>query len=209
MNKNFITFEGGEGAGKSTLIRKLAAWLGSLGLQVVTTREPGGTPLAEQIRHLLLQNQDSSMNSRTELFLLLAARADHTDRVIIPALAAGKIVLCDRFHDSTIAYQGGGRSQDSAQLEQFCAFSSASLEPSLTLLLDVDPSIGLERARRRRQRLDRLEQEDAVFHAEVRKAFLQQAEQSPSRIRLLDGMAPAAVVFSQAKIFLSNHLNVA
>lgn len=181
----FITLEGPEGAGKSTNRDFLAARLEALGQRVVLTREPGGTPLAERIREVLLEPTDEPMCSDTELLLMFAARAQHLDRVIRPALADNAIVLCDRFTDATYAYQGGGRGLAMSRIAELEAFVQAELRPHLTLVFDLPIEIGLERARAR-GRLDRFEQEDARFFDAVRTTYLQRASREPSRYHIID-----------------------
>lgn len=206
MNNRFITLEGGEGAGKSTLLDKLASWLSEQGYEVIRTREPGGTELAEQIRKWLLDPTYGNMNLRSELLLLLAGRADHIDKVIAPALAAGKIVLCDRFNDSTIAYQGGGRGLDIALVEKFCQFCCGKTLPSLTLLLDIDPVEGLRRTKKRDPVSDKMEKELLSFHKAVRKTFLDLAARNPHRIALLDATLSPAELLAAAQSLVDRYI---
>jgi dTMP kinase len=184
-----ITFEGGDGVGKSLQQNRLAQRLQQAGLAVLCTREPGGTPLAEEIRQLLLHGANSVRSQESELLLLLAARADHLQQRILPALQQGTWVLCDRFVDSTWAYQGHGRGMDLAWLElchqRFCG----NVLPDRTLLLDLDPQIGLQRSRKRApagQQADHFEQQHLSFHQRVRSGFLQLAAQHAARIRIID-----------------------
>jgi len=181
----FITLEGPEGAGKSTNRDYLAQRLREHGLDVVLTREPGGTPLAERIRELLLAPSDESMAADTELLLVFAARAQHLAEVIRPALARGAVVLCDRFTDATYAYQGGGRGLSVARIAALEAFVQGDLRPGLTLVFDLPVEIGLARAAAR-GRLDRFEQEGLAFFEAVRQAYLERAGREPQRYRLLD-----------------------
>lgn len=183
----FITLEGGEGSGKSSLAEKLSLELKASGHQVVRTREPGGSLLSEELRKLILEPpQGVKIGDRAELLLFLASRAEHVEEVILPALFEGKILLCERFNDSTIAYQGGARHLGLSYVEKLCHLAS-DLEPDLTLLLDLDPEVGLERVAKKRQSdFDRLEREHLQFHREVRQGFLHLADQYPSRITLLD-----------------------
>jgi dTMP kinase len=204
-NRGFITFEGGEGSGKTTLIARLHNWLIEQQKVVVCTREPGSTELAEALRSILL-NGSLAISSRSELFLLLAARSDHLDKIIVPALEEGKIVLCDRFHDSTVAYQGGGRGLPIDSVEECCFFSSKRLEPSLTILLDIAPEEGLSRAVKR-SHLDKMELESLEFHRKIRSAFLLQAKRFPARIHVIDAMQSQDVVFDAAKSLIEAHLN--
>ena len=204
MNGLFVTLEGPEGAGKRTNREYLAERLRDAGLRVLLTREPGGTPLAERIRELLLTPSDEPMASDTELLLMFAARAQHLAQVIRPALAQGQIVLCDRFTDATYAYQGGGRGVSAARIATLETFVQGELRPALTLLFDLPVDIGLARAAAR-GRLDRFEQEGREFFEAVRQAYLQRAAQAPERYRIIDAAQPLAQV-QQALDALLPHL---
>ena len=186
----FITFEGTEGCGKTTQCRRLARGLRYQGYQVLETREPGGTPLAEAIRRLLLSHSKTISNIETitpscEAALILAARSQHVAHVIRPALAKGMIVLCDRFFDSTLAYQGYGRNLDTTFLHQSNQFATEGLTPHLTFLLDLPIQEGLAR-RQKSKHQNRLDQESLDFHQRVRRGFITLAKQNPKRIRKLD-----------------------
>lgn len=186
----FITFEGGEGVGKSTNIRFVSDWLGQRGVEVVVTREPGGTPIAETIRNRLLKaHHDETMTPLTELLLVFAARAQHIDIVIRPALARGAWVLCDRFTDSTIAYQGFGRSLPAATIDTLKNLVQADLEPDCTFLLDAPVTVGMGRAAARAaqtaEATDRFETEQLSFFERVRNGFLALAASEP-RFRVID-----------------------
>ena len=196
MSGLFITLEGPEGAGKSTNREYLAERLTSAGCDVLLTREPGGTPLAERIRELLLTPSAEPMAADTELLLVFAARAQHLAQVIRPALAAGKVVLCDRFTDATYAYQGGGRGLSLERIALLEGFVQGSLRPDLTLVFDLPVEVGLARAAAR-GRLDRFEQEAQDFFEAVRQAYLARAPQTPARYRLLDAAQPLAAVQAQ------------
>lgn len=193
MSGLFITLEGPEGAGKSTNRDYLAARLREHGVDVVMTREPGGTPLAERIRELLLAPSEERMAVDTELLLMFAARAQHLAEVIRPALARGAVVLCDRFTDATYAYQGGGRGLPVERIAILEAFVQGELRPDLTLVFDLPVEVGLSRAAAR-GRLDRFEQEGQAFFEAVRQAYLQRAGQQPQRYRLLDAAQPLSAV---------------
>ncbi|MEW6311934.1 MAG: dTMP kinase [Pseudomonadota bacterium] len=193
MSGLFITLEGPEGAGKSTNRDYLAALLREHGVDVVLTREPGGTPLAERIRELLLAPADEPMASDTELLLVFAARAQHLQQVVRPALARGAVVLCDRFTDATYAYQGGGRGVPAERIELLEDFVQGALRPDLTLVFDLPVEVGLARAAAR-GRLDRFEQERLEFFEAVRGTYLQRAAQSPERYRVLDAAQPLDAV---------------
>lgn len=185
MTGLFITLEGPEGAGKSTNREYLAERLRAHGIDVVLTREPGGTPLAERIRELLLAPSDESMNADTELLLVFAARAQHLAEVIRPALARGAVVLCDRFTDATYAYQGGGRGLSQERIATLENFVQGELRPDLTLVFDLPVEVGLARATAR-GRLDRFEQEGRTFFDAVRATYLNRAAANPARYRLVN-----------------------
>lgn len=193
MTGLFITLEGPEGAGKSTNRDYLAERLRAEGIEVLLTREPGGTPLAERIREVLLAPGDEQMNPDTELLLVFAARAQHLAEVIRPALARGAVVICDRFTDSTYAYQGGGRGLSVERIASLEAFVQGDLRPDLTLLFDLPIEVGMARASAR-GRLDRFELEGSTFFNAVRSAFLQRAKAEPARYSLLDAAQPLAQV---------------
>lgn len=181
----FITVEGGEGVGKSTNMAFLQERLCGLGVDLLVTREPGGTKLGEGVRELLLQPCEDSIASSAELLLIFAARAQHIEQVIEPALAAGKWVLCDRFTDATYAYQGGGRGLPVTMIRNLEKLVQGALRPDYTLLLDAPVSLGMSRARKRGE-LDRFEQEQEEFFERVRATYLQLAEHSSGRYRVID-----------------------
>ncbi|VXC38680.1 thymidylate kinase [Pseudomonas sp. 8AS] len=193
MSGLFITLEGPEGAGKSTNREYLAERLREQGIEVLLTREPGGTPLAERIRELLLTPSDEQMAADTELLLVFAARAQHLAEVIRPALARGCVVLCDRFTDATYAYQGGGRGLSVARIATLENFVQGELRPDLTLVFDLPIEVGLSRAAAR-GRLDRFEQEGRSFFDAVRHTYLQRAKAAPARYRVLDAAQSLAGV---------------
>ncbi len=199
----FITFEGGEGAGKTTLITQIAHELTSRGYTIVRAREPGGTELGEQIRDLLLHKK-GNVSPYSELCLFLASRAQHITEVIGPALQKGYVVLCDRFNDSTIAYQGAARGLGMENVAEFCNFISQGLEPNLTFYLDVSPEDGLARALKDRPQ-DRIESEALSFHQKIREAYKIIHTQHPKRLQLLDASKPAVDVFANAMNSI-NHL---
>ncbi|AQT08603.1 thymidylate kinase [Pseudomonas protegens] len=193
MTGLFITLEGPEGAGKSTNREYLAERLRAAGIEVLLTREPGGTPLAERIRDVLLTPLEEVMNADTELLLVFAARAQHLATVIRPALERGAVVLCDRFTDSTYAYQGAGRGLSLARIAALEDFVQGELRPDLTLVFDLPVDVGLARASAR-GRLDRFEQEGQAFFETVREAFLARAAAAPQRYVLVDAAQPLAQV---------------
>jgi dTMP kinase len=189
MKGRFITVEGIEGVGKTTNIDFIHAQLQAAGRDVVVTREPGGTPLGEAIRGLLLDPAYTGMDSTCELQLMFAARAEHLASVVLPALEKGQWVLCDRFTDATYAYQGGGRGIDTGVIARLEALVQEDFRPDLTLLLDVPVEVGLARAGKRGA-LDRFEQEKVSFFERVRKSYLEMAESSPDRYRVVDASLP-------------------
>ncbi|MBF0284255.1 MAG: dTMP kinase [Magnetococcales bacterium] len=190
----FITLEGGEGAGKSSLLPRLRAWLESQGIAVIATREPGGTPLAERIRGVLADPAAAPMEAETELLLMAAARAEHLARVIRPALARGAWVLCDRFSASTTAYQGWGRGVPPQRLAVIQEWVLQGLVPDRILLLDVPPEVGLARSLRRGTGPCRFEEETLAFHQRVRQGFLTMAREEPQRMAVIDALqSPEAV----------------
>ncbi len=194
----FITFEGGDGAGKSTLIDKIHRYL-EQDSDVITTRAPGGTAIGQKIRDLLLHTHDLPLSARCELLLYLADRAQHVEELIVPALQQGKIVLCDRFNDSTIAYQGGARGLDAEVVSQLCQLACSDLKPDLTLYLDLDPKIGLERIKKTGLAKDRIESETLQFHQNIRKTFKEIAKKEPKRFIIIDASKTPDEVFTQAK----------
>lgn len=190
MTGLFVTFEGGEGSGKSTQLMRLADRLRAVGIQPLVTREPGGTPLAEGVRALLLDPRGTP-GPVAEALLMEAARADLVSRVIRPALEDGGVVLCDRYDDSTLAYQGGGRGLDHAMLLEWNRVATGGLKPDLTLLYDLDPDVGLSRRAVAPGEMNRLDQEPSGFHTRVRARFLELAAAEPERFVVLDAGLPA------------------
>jgi len=193
MKGRFITVEGIEGVGKTTNIDFIQQQLRAAGRDLVLTREPGGTPLGEAVRGLLLDPAYTGMDSNCELQLMFAARAEHLAKVVWPALEKGQWVLCDRFTDATYAYQGGGRGIDTDVIARLEQLVQGDFRPDLTLLLDVPVEVGLARASKRGA-LDRFEQEKVEFFERVRTAYLDMAERSPERYRVIDASEPLEVV---------------
>ena len=181
----FITLEGGEGAGKSTNLAFVQQWLQRAGREVLVTREPGGTELGERVRDILLHRRDLQMSPESEMLLMFAARAEHIVKIIAPALAADKVVLCDRFTDATYAYQGGGRGIPSDRIVAIEDWVQGDLRPDLTLLLDVPVAAGRQRAGQRSEP-DRFERENNEFFMRVRAAYLARAASEPGRVRVID-----------------------
>jgi dTMP kinase len=198
----FITFEGGEGAGKTTLIDAVYASLHERGFPVLKTRAPGGSKVGEAIREILLHKQDLAIGKRCELMLFLADRAQHVEEVIMPALKKGIAVLCDRFNDSTVAYQGGARGFGEEKVRGLCAFASSNLEPDLTLYLDIDPKQGLERRKKGGFTDDRIESEAIAFHQKIRDSFHKIAREEPQRVHIIDASPASDLVFKKSMILI-------
>ena len=203
----FLTFEGSKGSGISTQLRALIDYLHERGYPLVVTQEPGGTGLGDDIRRILLDRADSGMSDRAELLLYEASRAQLVRQVIRPALASGVIVICDRFSDSTTAYQGYGRGIDLALIQSLILAATGGLQPDCTILLDIDPSIGRQRARRRNgQPLDRLEGETLAFHRRVRQGYLLMAQHEPSRFVVIDASADPLAIQNQLRTTICDRL---
>ena len=181
----FITLEGPEGSGKSTQIKRLAKRLEDLGYPVITTREPGGTSIGDQIRHVLVRMENKELHPRTEILLFLAARAQLVEQLIKPALQDGKIILCDRYGDSTLAYQGYGHGLDLEKLRQMLDFATDHLKPDLTILLDLDVKMGLMR-KKAEDEWNRLDAYEVLFHERVREGYQKLASEEPERWRIVD-----------------------
>lgn len=184
-NGRFISIEGGEGAGKSTSVAFIQDFLQSRGIELVSTREPGGTQLAEQLRQLLLNHHDEKIDPYTELLMMFAARRQHVTQVIQPALAVGKWVLCDRFTDASYAYQGYGRELPLEFIDNLAKWVHGDTNPDMTCLLDLDIEVGMGRARQRSE-LDRIESEAMSFFEAVRQGYLSRAKAEPQRFRVID-----------------------
>ena len=189
----FITLEGPEGSGKSSQLPDLAEFLRWQGWEVLTTREPGGTPIGDQIRQILMRLDNQELHPRTEILLFLASRAQLVEQVIKPALREGKLVLCDRFGDSTLAYQGYGHGLNLDTLRTMLDFATDKLKPDLTLLLDVDVETGLQR-KRKEDEWNRLDAYELAFHQRVREGYHELCRQEPERWRVIDAMQPKEAV---------------
>lgn len=200
----FITIEGIEGVGKSTNVDFVAQYFRDAGAEVVVTREPGGTEMAERIRSLILETPRAGLSDLGELLLMFAARAEHLETLIRPALRRGAIVVCDRFTDATFAYQGGGRGMSAATIATLRDVVQGELRPDLTLLLDASPEVSAERIAGRDWQ-DRFEQEQAEFFARVRAAYLELAAAEPARIHLIDAGQPLAEVRVEVQSILRKH----
>ena len=202
MNKGFfISLEGGEGAGKSTQNRRIVEWLIQQGKDVLETREPGGTVVSEQIRKLLLDTRNAGLNATAELLMMFAARSQLVEEVILPALADGKVIVCDRFADASYAYQGGGRQLGGETVEVVEKLVLKGLQPSLTLLFDVPVEQGMKRVASRGE-ADRFEVESLRFFERVRKAYLERAASQPERFRIIDASQDEDTVWQQVKAVL-------
>jgi dTMP kinase len=204
----FVTFEGIEGSGKTTQIKKAGDYLKGKGLPCVITGEPGGTPLGNELRKILLDRTALALSGRTELLLFAADRAQHVQEVIAPALQRGEIVLCDRFSDATIAYQGYGRKQDVRAVRAICDFASQSLLPDMTLLFDISAAQGLDRVTDRAHRAghvpleDRFEREHLKFHEIIRSGYLALAEEDSDRFKIIDASGDVAAVHREVCMHL-------
>ncbi|UJJ31282.1 dTMP kinase [Halopseudomonas maritima] len=205
MSGVFVTLEGPEGAGKSTNLAYIADALRAAGCEPVLTREPGGTPIAEQVRGVLLAHHEEPMADDAELLLVFAARAQHLDRVIRPALAAGRVVISDRFTDATYAYQGGGRGIDQTRIAELEQWTQGDLRPDLTLILDVPVEVGMQRARAR-SALDRFESEQQTFFEAVRSSYLTRAAMAPERYVVVDASTDLAQVQQSLQPFIDQLL---
>ncbi|MBP7212770.1 MAG: dTMP kinase [Anaerolineaceae bacterium] len=201
----FISLEGPEGSGKSSQLPYLAEYIESLGFSVVKTREPGGTKIGDQIREVLVRMDNEELHPRTEILLFLAARAQLVEEVIKPSLAKGKVILCDRFGDSTLAYQGYGHGLDLDKLRAMLQFATNGLKPDLTILLDVDILTGLKR-KKAKEEWNRLDAYESSFHERVRNGYHQLAQEEPERWRIVDASQPADLVQSQLRTLVRNAL---
>ena len=195
----FITFEGPEGSGKSTQIRLLVEWLRAQGREVVLTREPGGTVIGDQIRGVLHDVDNTAMAASAEILLYSASRAQLVNELVRPSLAANKIVLCDRFFDSTYAYQGYGRGLDLASLQMITRFATGGLKPDLTLMLDIDVSRGIARRVDNNEEMNRLDLEKIEFHERVRQGYFALIDAEPDRWRVIDADRPIDVIQSDLR----------
>lgn len=194
----FISIEGGEGVGKSTSVAYIQEYLQASGIELISTREPGGTKLAEDLRSLLLNHHTERVDPFTELLMMFAARRQHITEVIQPALAAGKWVLCDRFTDASYAYQGYGRNLPLAFIDSLAQWVHGETNPDMTLLLDVDIEVGMQRARQRNS-LDRIESENMAFFETVRQGYLTRAKAEPKRFQIIDASQDISSVQTQIR----------
>lgn len=204
----FITFEGTEGVGKSTQLQRAAATLEQLGVDFIVTREPGGTPMAEKIRELLLAPREEPVHQTTELLLMFAARAQHLHTRILPALDQGQWVLCDRFTDATFAYQGGGRGVSKAHIALLEGLVQGEVRPDHVILLDAPVETGMARAQKRGE-LDRFEQEDLAFFQRIRDAYLERATAMPAQYHIVNAELPLEQVSASVSALLTALVNQA
>ena len=203
----FITFEGPEGSGKTTQIQLLAAWLRAQGQAVLATREPGGTAIGDRVRAILLDTIHQEMQPQAEILLFSAARAQVVGQIIRPHLARGGVILCDRYADSTLAYQGYGRHLDLATLRLITDFATGGLRPDLTFCLDLPVEVGLRRKRvGAGEEWNRMEQETLAFHERVRRGYLDMAQAEPARWRLLDATQPVEALQATLRMEVAAHL---
>ena len=208
MNKGFfISLEGGEGAGKSTQNKRIVEWLASQGKSVIQAREPGGTVVSEQIRQVLLDTRNAGLNPTAELLLMFAARSQLVEEVILPALGAGNVIVCDRFADASYAYQGGGRQLGAKTVEVVEQIVLNDLRPDLTLLFDVPVELGMKRVAGRGE-ADRFEVESIRFFDRVRNAYLARAEAEPRRFRIIDASKNQEQVWQQVESVLRAELGL-
>ena len=204
----FISFEGGEGGGKSTQVARLAEHLRQHGIDVVTTREPGGSPGAEAIRELLVTGDPERWDALTEALLHFAARQDHLRTTIRPALEHGKWVLTDRFEDSTVAYQAVGRGLDRSIIDQLSDMVVRNLKPDMTVILDIDPAVGIKRTNARSGDEDRYERMDLGFHQRLRQGFLDIAAAEPERCAVIDGAADIEIVSAEIEATVASRIGL-
>ena len=208
MKSYFISFEGPDGSGKSTVLKQVVAEIGPrLKTQYLVTREPGGSKIAEKIRQLILNPVNEEMSAKTEALLYAASRSQHMFETVIPALKAGKIVFSDRFVDSSLAYQGAGRELGIAAVKQINDFATSKIEPDLTIFLDVKPQVGLNRiAKERAGQEDRLEQEKLNFHQKVYQGYQEVIKAHPERIKVVDANKPFNLVVEDCVKIIANQL---
>ena len=201
----FITFEGPEGGGKTSQLWGIADYLKDQGLEVVVTREPGGTNIGDQVRLILMKLSNTSMHPNTEFLLFQGSRAQHVNELIIPTLEQGGIVLCDRYSDSSLAYQGYGHEMDLEMLKLIINFATRGLKPDLTLLLDLDPGVGLKRRATQSEQWNRLDAYDLAFHERVRQGYLTMATAEPERYRMIDASQTMNNVKNQIRVHLDTY----
>ena len=208
MKGIFITFEGGEGSGKTTIIKRLTEELTQKGYSVVCTREPGGSKIAEGIRNIILDKENPEMDYMTEALLYAASRAQHLSEKVKPALKEGKVVLCDRYLDSSLAYQGYARGLGIDRVYDINLYATEGLLPNLTLFVDIAPSVGLDRIKQNHREEDRLDKEKIDFHERVHSGYLEVARRFPERIKVVDGEQSVEEVYADVKKIIFDYLGV-
>lgn len=206
IKKKFITFEGGDGTGKTTLIEKLALDLENLGYEIVKSREPGGSRISEQIRNIILDIENTEMDYMTEAFLYAASRRQHLEEIIKPALNNGKIVLLDRYVDSSLAYQGYARNLGIEKVYAINNYAIDGFFPDLTIYIDIDPVIGISRIKNNHRDMDRLDLEKIEFHKLVREGYLRVSEMFPERIKVVDGNRKIEDIYQEIKKIVLSEL---
>lgn len=206
FKKKFITFEGGDGTGKTTLIEKLALDLENLGYEIVKSREPGGSRISEQIRNIILDIENTEMDYMTEAFLYAASRRQHLEEIIKPALNSGKIVLLDRYVDSSLAYQGYARNLGIEKVYEINNYAIDGFFPDLTIYIDIDPIIGISRIKNNHRDMDRLDLEKIEFHKLVRDGYLKVSEMFPERIKVVDGNRKIEEIYQEIKKIVLSEL---
>lgn len=208
MKGIFITFEGGEGSGKTTIIKRLTEELTQKGYRVVCTREPGGSKIAEGIRNIILDKENTEMDYMTEALLYAASRAQHLSEKVKPALKEGKVVLCDRYLDSSLAYQGYARGLGIDRVYDINLYATEGLLPNLTLFVDIAPSVGLDRIKQNHREEDRLDKEKIDFHERVHSGYLEVARRFPERIKVVDGEQSVEEVYADVQKIIFDYLGV-
>lgn len=206
MKDMFISFEGGEGTGKTTIITRLEEELKSSGYDVIKTREPGGSDIAEQIRAVILKKENTKMDYRTEVLLYAASRRQHLEEIVKPALQAGKVVLCDRYLDSSLAYQGYARGLGIKEVLEINQYATEGIMPILTVFIDLDPKVGLERIRKNDRVTDRLDKEKISFHEKVREGYLEVARMFPNRVKVVNGEKNKEEVYQEVKALVTDRI---
>ena len=207
MKGLFITLEGSDGCGKSTITKLLTNYLKGEGYNIVTTREPGGTKISEMIRDIILDSKNTKMSSITEALLYAASRAQHVEEIIIPALKEGKIIICERFIDSSLVYQGIGRNLGINKIKEINDFATQNIEPDLTLFFDISPKQAINRRKNRREK-DRLERESVKFHKDVYEGYLKIIDMYPERIKTIDAAGNLDFTFNQVKRLVNDKLKI-
>ena len=208
MKGKLISLEGIDNSGKSTQARLLSAYVKEKGFKVVLLREPGGTKISENIRKILLSSKNEKMSPQTELFLYQAARVQLVREIIQPALKRGIMVICDRFYDSTTAYQAYARGLNLNLVQKLNRFASSGIEPDLTMVIDVKPEVAIKRAKKNNKMLDRLEKEKLRFHKKVRNGYLRIAKQEPQRVRVIDGKESIKKTWGKVKLVVDKFLKI-